>query len=33
MITWIVPLLVGLILFWVIGFLTGERDYGSKDDE
>lgn len=33
MLKWIVPFLLGVLLFWVIGFLTGEKDYGSRDDE
>lgn len=33
MLKWIVSILVGFLLFWVIGFLTGEKEYGSRDDE
>ncbi|MFC0090218.1 hypothetical protein ACFFJI_04915 [Allobacillus sp. GCM10007491] len=32
-IEWVVIFLVGLILFWVIGWLTGDKTYGAKDDE
>lgn len=30
---WVVPFLIGIILFWVIGWLTGDKDYDAKDDE
>lgn len=33
MLKWIIPLFIGFFLFWLLGFLTGEKSYGSKDDE
>lgn len=36
MLKWIVPILLGIILVFVIGWLTGNKDYGiavTKDDE
>ena len=32
-IRWVVPILAGLCMFWIIGRLTGKAEYGAKDDE
>ncbi|WP_231378686.1 hypothetical protein [Virgibacillus sp. CM-4] len=32
-IRWIVPLFVALVIFLIIGWFTGNKEYGAKDDE
>ena len=33
LVRWIVPFFVGLIIFLIIGWFTGKKEYGAKDDE